>query len=140
MKISSKRVRQTFQPVFWSLCRWASVTSTRLLLCVPAATAVRVVRRGADTGVAAPLRGVRPSLLRLLSGPGPLLCLGWGELLRLHPVHQEVRDIERPRSVMFVSRRGVRLTLIPLWQQEEQEAGCQTRRPAEAVQRLQCQR
>lgn len=47
-------------------------------------------------------------------------------------------------SVMFVGHGGkggrVRLTLIPLWQQEEQEAGRETRRPAEAVQRLQCQR
>lgn len=60
-------------------------------MCVPTATALRVVRRGADSGVAAPLQRLRQSLLRLLPGPGPLLRLGRGELLGLHSFHQEVR-------------------------------------------------
>ena len=104
MKISSKRVRRhtlifynnesvklicIFEPVRLQLN--LRLTIWFLFVLVATATAVRVLRRRADPGVLAPLWGVRPGLLRLLPGPGPLLRLGRGDLLGLHPLHQEVR-------------------------------------------------
>lgn len=70
------------------------MTATLIVFAyVNTATAVRVIGRGADPDVDAPLRRVRQGLLRLLSGPRPLLRLGRRELLGLHPVHQEVRNV-----------------------------------------------
>lgn len=58
---------------------------------VTIATAVRVIGGRAYPGISASLWGIWEGLFRLLSGTGPLLRLGWGEMHRFHPRHQEVR-------------------------------------------------
>lgn len=63
------------------------------LYIVCAATAVRGFRSGRGPGQTAPVWPLRLWMCRLLSGQGPLLCLGWSHLLQILPcwsLHQEV--------------------------------------------------
>lgn len=90
------------------------------LCIVCAATVVCGLRSGRGPGQTAPVWPLRLWMCRLLSGQGPLLCLGWSHLLQILPcwdLHQEVTTHTHTRSQRQVPFFSLQVRDISTWHQ-----------------------